>query len=285
MPNRFIFVGGSGRSGTSALASFLGSLNHVEALYDIELKLFNESGGILDLYDCFVLNFSFSKCRERLNEFELKYVNWIYDGINFGQPSLEGFFSKDLLSENFLKFKNNLIKPYVRQLQLSEFRFFVEEFLFNVFYSNTSRIYKLEKTPHMILDYHRLNLLFPESVFISVVRDPRSVALSAMKFDWAGGVGALEANIDWVKGYFSAYLTKRDDFLSQKNFLELRLEAGVNNKELISDFFLNNHMDILTSESDFIFESAPDWARGLDDRIQLILNARLSAEVSALGYI
>ena len=55
---RTIFIGGPGRSGTSFVADRLSNHPDVTAFRDVELKLFTEKNGLLDLWHSLIERYS-----------------------------------------------------------------------------------------------------------------------------------------------------------------------------------------------------------------------------------
>lgn len=284
---KFLFIAGSGRSGASAMTVAISqSSKAFFTFHDVELKLFNESGGLGDLYHAFVENFCFSRVRERIREFEIKYKRWLYTGVEWGQPPVAPLVDRVKYELAFESYIGKLKDPIERRLSEDEFLKVTRDFVFELVGSmvGESGSIFVEKTPHIILDYKFLKRLFPDSIFLVVLRDPRATAISSAKFEWAGGLGDLPRNIAWVKSFYDAYFEVRKFFGS--DVLEVKIEDGQSALDEFIDWIsMHENSELNFVKSDFAFAPQNYWLNDVtsaDDKI--LLSNELDLVAAKLGY-
>jgi len=66
---RYIFAGGPGRSGTSFIADRLGAHPQIASLKDVELKIFSEKNGLLDLFHALCQTYSPNRANVAIDQF------------------------------------------------------------------------------------------------------------------------------------------------------------------------------------------------------------------------
>ncbi len=167
---RPVFIGGSGRSGTSILGGLLAT--HPDVLYFAEPRFIIDDGGLLDLLDGktsleafrqqmlgpflekLVYSLHISGVEERASLYTQESVNGVIDGVLAGRE----------------------ITPAV----CAEFL----DALFGLAMEATDKSRWVHKTPHTIVHAHRLFEILPDLRYIHIVRDPVNVASSTLEQKW-----------------------------------------------------------------------------------------------------
>ncbi len=244
----YIFVGGSGRSGTSALARCIAVSyeEHLSSFEDIELKLFNESGGITDLYHASIDSYNANRLKERVDEFRLKYYEWLICENVYGQTAVSNYLDRaeyELAVNNFL---NNFSISSINTLDEEKFIKISKE-LIDIFFKGKKHF--LEKTPHLILEYKLLNKIFDNSLFISVLRNPSATFLSMKKFAW--GFEDDNSRFNWINKYYRVYNEIRKNF--RDNVLEVFIEDP--NIFLKANEFISQKFSIDYFNADFDYDT------------------------------
>jgi len=205
---KFLFVGGPGRSGTTFFAQQLIEHPHIVGFFDVELKIYSEIDGLLDLYYSFGPNFGPNRAEMAVRRLRYRFDALFKDAAD--QVSLGRYVQKPevmaLVDEmaTALGFRSEL-----RRLKDDEF--FAAARILSFGLANLARRQPgregasvfLEKTPHVLLHLPFLRKLHPDAAFIHVMRDPRSVAASLLRMGW--GPDNLGDCAAWVAGYWSAY--------------------------------------------------------------------------------
>lgn len=240
MRNHFIpvFIGGTGRSGTTVIGNLLTRHPDFHTSMPREIKYLTERKGLIDF------NFnrplsderSMKELRNALAGKLLPYLGksnyrtfsdringrWWSETGKSGKPrGLVQGIEKSVLRAALLAFKEDY-KDNPLFATRSFFFFLSEAQLKNPeikFFSDT--------TPTNIINAQYLHQLFPESLFINMVRDGRDVASSVAKQHW-GPNTALAALPWWEKRIQKAHKSLQQ--VPQSNQLTIRLEDLVTNK-------------------------------------------------------
>ncbi|MEM9059709.1 MAG: sulfotransferase [Pseudomonadota bacterium] len=209
-PLKTIFVGGPGRSGTSFVAERLGRHAEVCSFPGVELKIFSEKNGLLDLRHALVERYSPNRAGVALDQFRKLFGALV--GGQFGQPAfgtlappsawfniLDGFCDRISAHGIPVQFEAVEFDDAVRTLlsRVASLAALIKE-------SAASPVAFLEKTPHALLFVDFLARFAPAPQFVHVMRDPRSIAFSLRRMPW--GPRDLEGCCAWVSGYCAAWL-------------------------------------------------------------------------------
>lgn len=258
-----IFIGGTGRSGTSILHNAMYRHHETYALPQ-ETKFLVEDGGMCDLVDGLTNNFSISGAQgavrrfDDLMRFHLTERNRNNLGLEFTFPDLfgaahyyntldqfmdkimhgsfveqgaTGRFSKALYPSEIAARVNSIPKYFAdRETLLAACREFVEA-LFDKKAIEAERSCWVEKTPTNLLKISFLQELYPDSIFIHIKRDPRSVVYSLLKQSWAPDNIKDAAN--FMSGTYEKWLGLRGDLPHKvlRNYHEVKLEDFISNPE------------------------------------------------------
>ena len=207
---RTVFIGGPGRSGTSFVADRLAQHRKICSFRDVELKLFTEKGGLLDLWHSLGERYSPNRAAVAMQQFR-KLIEALIDG-RFGQPGLarlcpaaewqaavDGLCAR--LAENGHPVRtteaafDEAARGFVRAIADLAAR--------QPGASPDAHVF-LEKTPHALLAMDFLDRVAPAARFVHVMRDPRSIAQSLRTMPW--GPDCLDACATWVASYCEAWL-------------------------------------------------------------------------------
>lgn len=205
---RILFVGGPGRSGTSFVAERLATHPEVAALKDIELKIFSEKNGLLDLYHALVETYSPNRAVVALDQFR-RLAEALIAGRH-GQVALTTVAPAEDWRCAFAAFIASLTEddhpvPRAAEDFLAAARGLLVRFA-GLAARAAGRGHDalfLEKTPHCLLALGFLARIAPGAQFLHVMRDPRSIAFSLLAMPW--GPDRLAGAARWVESYCRAW--------------------------------------------------------------------------------
>lgn len=205
---RILFVGGPGRSGTSFVADRLGTHPEVAALKDIELKIFCEKNGLLDLHHALVETYSPNRAVVALDQFR-RLTEALIDG-RLGQAALATVAPTEEWRGACAAFVAALTRdghpvPQAADAFLAAARGLLARIagLAARAAGRGDDALFLEKTPHCLLAIGFLARLAPGAQFLHVMRDPRSIAFSLLAMPW--GPDRLPGAARWVESYCRAW--------------------------------------------------------------------------------
>lgn len=205
-----IFIGGTGRSGTTVLGDLLDKHSEVRTSNPTEIKFLVNHGGLLDIVfgslnsqvairprvsPLHYRTFQKRKAREelRFHEFSGKLWKtwWEIDGKPPHGPGLHvGINRKD-----FEKLLSGFQRRFIRDAPKAGQRFMID-FIEKQFDSGDEK-YWAETSPLNIANSHRLFQLFPNAKFITMRRNSRDVIASLLTKNW-GPTTPLEG-VEWVE--------------------------------------------------------------------------------------
>lgn len=285
-----LFVGGPGRSGTSFFAQQLVEHPEIVGFFDVELKIYNELDGLIDLYVSFCKYFSPNR-----SELAVRRLRFLFDALFRDAPdqvSLGRYVNKNEVLALIDVLARGLGFPHsLRRVAENEFFCAAREFSSGIAALACRQPGKenatvfLEKTPHVLLNMPFLRRLHPDAHCIHVMRDPRSVAHSLMRMPW--GPNSLGDCIAWVEGYWRAFETSRS-WASVNNFpiLELFVEEIVASPQAATKLVCAA-VEISPVENLFTWSDPArlnDWAKKADPDDLALLNDGLGPLVDELGY-
>ena len=209
-----VFVGGTGRSGTTVMGDLLGKHPDVRTSTPIEIKFLSNRSGLLDVVfgrdespnkkKETVSIFHYRTYRKRklrekeklaniLAEFEDQVWNKWWD-IDAPPPHGRGLISG--ISRSNLE---KLMTSLRRDLKINRIwaaRRFMKRFIALQDEAGSEK-YWVETTPLNIAQARRIRKLFPHALFINMVRDPRDVIASLLTKNW-GPTTPLEG-LEWIE--------------------------------------------------------------------------------------
>ena len=214
-----VFVGGTGRSGTTVIGDLLANHSQIRTSTPIEIKFLTNRSGLVDVVFGYnqeiekksgkvsILNFRTYRKRKRkekerfakiLAEFN-KFIWEKWWDIDAPPPHGRGLVSG--ISKIDLA---GLLARLERELKLNRkwaARRFMKSFIRKQFDSG-DEIYWVETTPMNIPEANKLQELFPSALFINMVRDPRDVIASLLTKKW-GPTTPLEG-LEWIENRLMA---------------------------------------------------------------------------------
>jgi len=203
---KFLFIGGSGRSGTSFVADRLSNHQQISSLKNIELKIIYELGGLFDLRE--ILTKSYSPNRAQIALYHLQEIQKKLASDIYAQSNQT--ISEESVHQCFVDFYEKLyINNHPVSLSCKKFNAAAKSLLENLasLSSKNGSDFFLEKTPHVLLNPIFLKEITRNLRCIHIVRDPRAVAISILSQNW--GPDNLESSVTWVKSYLDAWITKK----------------------------------------------------------------------------
>ncbi len=209
-----VFVGGTGRSGTTVIGDLLANHSRIRTSTPIEIKFLTNRSGLVDVVFGYnqeiekksgkvsILNFRTYRKRKRkekerfakiLAEFN-KFIWEKWWDIDAPPPHGRGLVSG--ISKIDLQ---ELLARLERELKLNRkwaARRFMGAFISKQFDAG-DETYWVETTPMNIPEANKLQELFPNALYINMVRDPRDVIASLLTKKW-GPTSALEG-LEWIE--------------------------------------------------------------------------------------
>jgi hypothetical protein len=157
----YLFIGGTGRCGTTILLDYLGNNLKIYSTINSEIKILTATNGLLDSYDT-----------QTLNDFNY-YINQCLLNKNDGQNDFINSIKYEDVVE-MLKELNKNFKPNIKES--------IKDFYFNCFYKQNivknNVKYLADSTPETIMNADRINNILPNSKFIHMIRDGRDSGYS-----------------------------------------------------------------------------------------------------------
>jgi hypothetical protein len=198
---KVIFIGGSGRCGTTLIAELLDLHPDVASIFEVHSLVF--------LLKCIKNNVVPGGGLLESQHEAIRHALLPSTEYNWRLTEVEAAFAWDKILIKGLKSGEPLITAtrrwlgYLHRLQMLR---------------DGSR-YIAHKTPALALYLPELKLLQPEAHFIHILRKPQDVILSYLEQDW--GPDSLAEGIDWYCDRVGAVLEARERF---PNYIEIRFE-------------------------------------------------------------
>lgn len=288
MNTKVIFIGGPGRSGTSFVADRVGSHDNVATFRDVELKIFGELHGLMDLRISLVERFSPNRGELSLKQFTHMFKSVCSGG--YGQPILNSLVPSQKLTY--------LLNNFIHQLQPNGYVDKIDYFTFN----NAARTLIaalaqlameakpgsnvfLEKTPHNLLQPQFLHEMAPSARYLHIYRHPMATAVSLLRQPW--GPSKLEDACIWVDSYFSAW---HEAFAWMQRMglpiLDLKIETISAAPEQFSSEVCV-HLELTDKKSLFNganLETLESWRKEISDEDSKVLIKKLGKICDVLNY-
>ena len=214
-----IFIGGTGRSGTTILGDLLNEHSLVRTSNPTEIKFLANRGGFLDVVfgsmssqienrqKISILHYRTYRERaqkdllhrsQRFDEFNKKIWErwWEIDGPAPHGPGLHVGIEKKDLQRILSEYSHSMKKRPLKQASK-----FMESFI-SLQKNHKGEKYWAETTPMNISYSNRLTKLFPSAKFIVIRRDPRDVIASLLTKDW--GPNTPLEGIEWIEARLRA---------------------------------------------------------------------------------
>ena len=284
-----IFVGGPGRSGTSFVADRIGRHAEVATFQDVELKIFGEFGGLLDMQSVLVEHFSPNSGEVVFQNFR-NMLKRVRSG-GYGQPSLESIVPTErldlLVEELFFRLQPH---GYISQLDFGTFndaaRAFLQSLASIALDQKPGATRFLEKTPHNCLHPQFLHELAPEARYLHIYRNPKAIAVSLLNQPW--GPTRLEHAIVWVRSYFEAWRKAKAHFhrlglpLADYSIEDISADPAPASTAICRDLGLTPDRQIFSGAD---INQLQGWKTKLSDDAYTLLDEGLAPLCRQLGYV
>lgn len=239
-----VFVGGTGRSGTTVMGDLLGSHEQIRTSVPIEIKFLANKSGLLQLVfgrdtldsqkkiGIFNLRAQRRKRiseREKFAKIQREFIERIWNSWwDIDAPPPHGRGLQSGISKEKLEY---LINRLLRDLRINRIwaaRRFMRDFISSQD-AHQNQKYWVETTPLNIAQARRIKKIFPNALFINMVRDPRDVIASLLTKNW-GPTTPLEG-LEWIeKRLMDAHTALRE--IPAKAQITIALEdLAINHRE------------------------------------------------------
>jgi hypothetical protein len=209
---RPVFVGGTGRSGTTVMGDLLGSHGDIRTSVPIEIKFLANKSGLLHLVfgrdksdqkeNVSLLNVTGRirrrrRAKQALVKIEAEFLDRMWNDwwdIDAPPPHGRGLHS-GISKQRLQELQNRLVKD-LRINRVWAGRRFMRDFISSQA-DHGNQKYWVETTPLNVAQARRIKKLFPNALFINMVRDPRDVIASLLTKNW-GPTTPLEG-LEWIE--------------------------------------------------------------------------------------
>jgi hypothetical protein len=249
MPTSFtpLFTGGSGRSGTTIIVNLLKSHPEIHSSLPREIKYLTSRYGLVDLNFgrpirleedfkgvrnnlAASINNRIGKSKEELFLTFLKSKWWSETGKKGNPRGLVQGVTEEQLADISSRFRSS----YKKDLLVASRQFFYD--LSSCQFKKDTVRYFADSTPVNTMQAHFIYQLFPDALFINMIRDGRDVAYSVSKESW-GPSDPFKGLKWWGNRVLVSHQSLSQ--LPNKQHLEIRLE------ELIVSDRENQYLKIL----------------------------------------
>lgn len=317
--NSRIFIGGTGRSGTHAIASVLGSHPDV-ALLPSETHFIVDPGGLRELHDVLTTRYDFYRGSDAFSRFdelmrlhlvgrtntikrfvrldrlfgEAKYFRALdtfesaltlveFDEKLFPEASPEGVPFSFGPSES-KAYRRVVPRYYSDPDELSMIcRDFVES-LFGQYAAEHGKTAWCELTPFNLFNMDFLWDLYPQATIIHMKRDPRGVAVSMQHQPWAPS--DLNSVVDLLIPAYERWLDYKQQLsLSERSYLEIKIEDLAANQPEIEEL-VYSQCGLVSFRADVSIDPqrAIWWHKAVSTQEARALTKRLYPYIEAMGY-
>lgn len=258
----FIFIGGTGRSGTGILSEILESNGKIYRM-PFELRLQVDPDGLMDLKYALTKNWDIYHANVALNRFIKFYKKLATFSYNsYHRFSIDRLTNENVIHEALTDFLKNLgvekekrlwtgnsplVPKLINKTPLSkEFRSkFYPDFYFSAGlkeeeFNNATRLlysrlfdevfkeydFVADHTPYNFLYFKDLNEVFPNSKFIHTYRNPLDIATSYNKMKW--GSSDLSRDVRTIISLYNKWFSLRNELT---NFIEIPMEGFINDPD------------------------------------------------------
>ena len=239
-----VFVGGTGRSGTTVVGDLLGLHQDIRTSVPIEIKFLANKSGLLQLVfgrdtpdiekkiallDLRSRLRRYKRKREKFKKIQVEFLDRIWNTWwDIDAPPPHGRGLQSGITKQQLE---KLLATLIFELRINRVwaaRRFMRNFISSQA-AHRGQKYWVETTPLNIAQGQRILKIFPNALFINMVRDPRDVIASLLTKNW-GPTTALEG-IEWIqKRLIDAHHALRTIPVKQQITIALE-DLAINNRE------------------------------------------------------
>ena len=207
-----VFVGGTGRSGTTVVGDLLGLHQDIRTSVPIEIKFLANKSGLLQLVfgrdtpdiekkiallDLRSRLRRYKRKREKFKKIQVEFLDRIWNTWwDIDAPPPHGRGLQSGITKQQLE---KLLATLIFELRINRVwaaRRFMRNFISSQA-AHRGQKYWVETTPLNIAQGQRILKIFPNALFINMVRDPRDVIASLLTKNW-GPTTPLEG-IEWIQ--------------------------------------------------------------------------------------
>ena len=207
-----VFVGGTGRSGTTVVGDLLGLHQDIRTSVPIEIKFLANKSGLLQLVfgrdtpdiekkiallDLRSRLRRYKRKREKFKKIQAEFLDRIWNTWwDIDAPPPHGRGLQSGITKQQLE---KLLATLIFELRINRVwaaRRFMRNFISSQA-AHRGQKYWVETTPLNIAQGQRILKIFPNALFINMVRDPRDVIASLLTKNW-GPTTPLEG-IEWIQ--------------------------------------------------------------------------------------
>jgi len=224
-----VFIGGTGRSGTTITLELLGQHSSFYASNPLEVRIVTEDDGLLDSFE----NNSIEKFNNKAENFWLnktKQNEGLYHSIN--KKDVDKILKE--FNENFYKDSQNAVR-----------NFYIDIFKKQKSFDYNKR-YLGDSTPSNIRYADRISKIFPEAKFIHTFRDGRdaaySIYLMRKYWDLPGNKTEFDALEWWYQRIIKSFSSLNS--LSSDKYISIRFEDLIINKREESFLSILNFLNL-----------------------------------------
>jgi hypothetical protein len=259
---QFIFIGGTGRSGTGILSEILGSSSKIYRM-PFELRLQVDPDGLMDLKYALTKNWDIYHANVALNRFIMFYDKLATFSYNsYHRFSFDRLTNEKVIREALVDFLKNLgvekekrlwtgnsplLPKLINKTSLSkEFRSkFYPDFYFSAGlqekeFNEAARLlyselfkevfkdhdYVADHTPYNFLYFKELNEIYSDAKFIHTYRNPLDIATSYNKMKW--GSSDLSRDVRTIISLYKKWFSLKNELI---NFIEIPMEGFIKHPE------------------------------------------------------
>ena len=237
-----VFVGGTGRSGTTVVGDLLGLHQDIRTSVPIEIKFLANKSGLLQLVfgrdtpdiekkiallDLRSRLRRYKRKREKFKKIQAEFLDRIWNTWwDIDAPPPHGRGLQSGITKQQLE---KLLATLIFELRINRVwaaRRFMRNFISSQA-AHRGQKYWVETTPLNIAQGQRILKIFPNALFINMVRDPRDVIASLLTKNW-GPTTPLEG-IEWIqKRLIDAHYALRTIPAKQQITIALEADRGKN---------------------------------------------------------
>lgn len=312
-----IFIGGTGRSGTTILAKLLGNHSKIYT-FPQEIRFITDSDGFINLKNSLVDEWSYFQSDIAIERF-LNLMNALHSK-SLGRYPTVGFanilgaeFYNDWLEtyiNEFIEFefksnwvaRTNIYRKIISRLfksnRFAQFfyqnSYYCQPITSDYFYSKTNywlseffkraamnngKKHSLDHTPSNLIHAEFLHKIFPDFKLIHIYRDPRDVIASFTGREW--GSDSSKRNLMWIENILGRWDSIKSK-IPPTSYHELAFEQFIHDPEKeISNIckFLNIDYEEEIFDMDLSSHNIGRWKRDLNsDLISIIENSQIDGK-------
>ncbi len=302
----YIFIGGTGRSGTNVTREIIASHSQV-ASFPFEYRFIIDPDGIIDFYNSFSTTWSPFMADikiKRLYKFLLNLAVKKDDKENYTDWELAKWFPEylknvDVLISNVKSFEYHGLWPGAKgdssnyniwfsghksKERLSRILGGFIKNNINLFLDEKRRKYFVEDNTWNILFARELFELIPEAKFIHIIRDPRDVVASMIKQSWCPS--ELDKTINF-------YLSIIEKCIDNTNLIPADRVLLIKLEDIVKHYHntIQKLFRFIGIEDEYLYvdnilsdESFGRWKREFSRKEISLLNKKLKRYLELLGY-